>query len=94
METPHPIPVRGIDHVVIRVKGLEQMIDFYAGVLGCRLERGPGEAGIAQLQGAARRMRRGSIRPRLARRRWLRRGVLLGDRPTRESSADAAVQVA
>ena len=46
----HPINIRMIDHVVIRAKNLEQMIDFYREILGCRLERGPGEIGLAQLR--------------------------------------------
>ena len=50
MELPHPINIVQIDHVVIRVNNLEQMIDFYTEVLGCRLERGPGEMRLAQLR--------------------------------------------
>ena len=46
----HPINIRLIDHVVVRANNLEQMIDFYREVLGCRLERGPGEIGLAQLR--------------------------------------------
>ena len=47
---PHPINIRLIDHVVIRVDSLETMIHFYCRVLGCRLERGPGKLGLAQLR--------------------------------------------
>ncbi len=50
MKQQNPINIRLIDHVVIRVKNLEQMIDFYSDVLGCRLERGPGEGRLAQLR--------------------------------------------
>lgn len=50
MRKAHPINIRLIDHVVIRVDNLEMMVDFYCDVLGCRLERGPGEAGLAQLR--------------------------------------------
>ncbi|MGH8698682.1 MAG: VOC family protein, partial [Burkholderiales bacterium] len=32
------IKIRDIDHVVIRVRDLERMIDFYCGALGCALE--------------------------------------------------------
>jgi catechol 2,3-dioxygenase-like lactoylglutathione lyase family enzyme len=46
----NPINIRGIDHVVIRVVDLEAMIAFYVDVLGCRLERGPGELRLAQLR--------------------------------------------
>ncbi len=50
MKQQNPINIRLIDHVVIRVKNLEQMIDFYSDVLGCRLERQPGEGRLAQLR--------------------------------------------
>ncbi len=50
MKLPHPINIVQIDHVVIRVKNLEQMIDFYTAVIGCRLEKGPGEMRLAQLR--------------------------------------------
>lgn len=46
----NPINLRGIDHVVLRTGQLEIMIAFYRDVLGCRLERGPGELGLAQLR--------------------------------------------
>ena len=50
MNQEHPIKIRLIDHVVIRVQNLARMIDFYCDALGCRLERGPGENGLAQLR--------------------------------------------
>ena len=50
MTKANPINIRVIDHVVLRVIDLETMIAFYSDVLGCRLERGPGEAGLAQLR--------------------------------------------
>ncbi len=46
----NPINITHIDHVVIRVNDLENMIAFYRDVLGCKLERGPGEGGLAQLR--------------------------------------------
>lgn len=46
----NPINIRRIDHVVLRVVDLEVMVAFYCDVLGCRLERGPGGAGLAQLR--------------------------------------------
>lgn len=46
----NPINIRLIDHVVIRARNLEAMVAFYTDVLGCRLERGPGDAGLAQLR--------------------------------------------
>lgn len=50
MKKANPINITHIDHVVIRVKGLENMIEFYQDVLGCKLERGPGEIRLAQLR--------------------------------------------
>lgn len=50
MQTANPINIRLIDHVVIRVNNLEKMVAFYSEVLGCRLERGPGNNGLAQLR--------------------------------------------
>jgi len=50
MSEPHPIAIRTIDHVVVRAVDLWKMIDFYRDVLGCRLEKEPGEAGLAQLR--------------------------------------------
>ncbi len=50
MYQEHPINIRLIDHVVIRAQNLVRMIDFYCDVLGCRLERGPGKNGLAQLR--------------------------------------------
>ena len=50
MQRKHPIRLQSIDHVVIRVLNLDQMIAFYCDVLGCQLERGPGEAKLAQLR--------------------------------------------
>ncbi len=50
MNQEHPINIRLIDHVVIRVQNLVRMMGFYCDVLGCRLERGPGKSGLAQLR--------------------------------------------
>jgi catechol 2,3-dioxygenase-like lactoylglutathione lyase family enzyme len=46
----NPINLRGIDHVVLRTAQLPAMVAFYRDVLGCRLERGPGALGLAQLR--------------------------------------------
>lgn len=46
----NPINITCIDHVVIRAVDLQGMIAFYRDVLGCRLERGPGDLGLAQLR--------------------------------------------
>ncbi len=50
MSQQHPINIRQIDHVVLRVQNLSRMIDFYCDALGCTLERGPGDIGLAQLR--------------------------------------------
>jgi len=50
MTEANPINITRIDHVVLRVDNLETMVAFYRDVLGCRLERGPGEFGLAQLR--------------------------------------------
>jgi len=53
MQNPNPINIRAIDHVVLRVIDLPSMVRFYADVLGCRLERGPGDLGLAQMRAGA-----------------------------------------
>ena len=50
MRQANPITITHIDHVVIRVNDLENMVAFYRDVLGCQLERGPGEGRLAQLR--------------------------------------------
>lgn len=50
MSQQHPINIRLIDHVVVRAADLSKMVGFYCDVLGCQLERGPGEIGLAQLR--------------------------------------------
>jgi catechol 2,3-dioxygenase-like lactoylglutathione lyase family enzyme len=50
MKQANPINITHIDHVVIRVNDLANMTAFYRDVLGCKLERGPGEGGLAQLR--------------------------------------------
>lgn len=50
MNDAMPIRMKQIDHVVIRVRDLARMIAFYSDVLGCSLEKGPGENGLAQLR--------------------------------------------
>ncbi|ARP86720.1 VOC family protein [Bordetella genomosp. 9] len=43
----------GIDHVVLRVRDLPRMIDFYERVLGCRLVHRQDEIGLVHLQAGA-----------------------------------------
>jgi len=50
MSDAKPINVTRIDHVVLRVTDMQTMIGFYRDVIGCRLERGPGDNGLAQLR--------------------------------------------
>ncbi len=50
MEHANPINITHIDHVVIRARDFERVVSFYRDVLGCRLERGPDEVGLAQLR--------------------------------------------
>jgi catechol 2,3-dioxygenase-like lactoylglutathione lyase family enzyme len=44
------IEIRGIDHVVLRVRDVERAIRFYCGVLGCREERRVPALGLVQLR--------------------------------------------
>ncbi|HKK50278.1 MAG TPA: VOC family protein [Myxococcota bacterium] len=48
-----PIPIAGLDHVVLRVRDLERSIGFYEQVLGCREERRLEELGLVQLRAGA-----------------------------------------
>ena len=50
MDNETPIGIKQIDHVVTRTRNLAQMIAFYSEVLGCVLEKGPGDNGLAQLR--------------------------------------------
>ncbi len=50
MKQANPINITYIDHVVVRVNDFENMITFFQDVLGCKLERGPGEGRLAQLR--------------------------------------------
>jgi glyoxylase I family protein len=49
-EQEHPILIRDIDHIVLRVIDLEKMLSFYCGVLGCSLERRQDDLGLVQLR--------------------------------------------
>jgi catechol 2,3-dioxygenase-like lactoylglutathione lyase family enzyme len=44
------IEIRGIDHVVLRVRDVERALRFYCGVLGCREERRIDALGLVQLR--------------------------------------------
>lgn len=43
----------GLDHVVLRVRNPERMLDFYCRVLGCTLEREKADIGLYQLRAGA-----------------------------------------
>lgn len=47
------IAIREIDHIVLRVIRLDDMIRFYCNVLGCRIERRQDELGLVQLRAGA-----------------------------------------
>ena len=44
------IRIREIDHLVLRVRDLQAMLDFYCSVLGCSIERQQDEIGLVQLR--------------------------------------------
>ena len=43
--------IAGIDHIVLRTTKLNEMLDFYDGILGCKIERETSkETGLTQLR--------------------------------------------
>ena len=50
MKPSNPINLTGIDHVVLRARDFERLIEFYTDVIGCGLERVSPNYGIAQLR--------------------------------------------
>jgi glyoxylase I family protein len=44
------IPIRDIDHLVLRVTDLDKMLHFYCQALGCEIERRQDEIGLVQLR--------------------------------------------
>lgn len=44
------IPLRGLDHLVLRVVNLDAMLHFYVDALGCTVERRNDELGLIQLR--------------------------------------------
>jgi glyoxylase I family protein len=53
MSDAHPIEVRRLDHVVLRVRDLSASLRFYRDVLGCTLERWSDALGLHQLRAGA-----------------------------------------
>jgi catechol 2,3-dioxygenase-like lactoylglutathione lyase family enzyme len=49
MDTPPFAPI-GIDHIVLRVADLHQMLAFYCGVLGCTVDKEQPGLGLTQLR--------------------------------------------
>lgn len=47
---PHPLTIRELDHLVLRVRDLPRMLDFYVGALGCAVERQRDDIGLVQLR--------------------------------------------
>ena len=45
-----PFVIKGIDHIVLRVRDLSRALAFYRDVLGCELEREQPELGLTQLR--------------------------------------------
>jgi glyoxylase I family protein len=45
-----PFNMTGLDHVVLRVRDLEQSLAFYQGVLGCTIEKVQARIGLTQLR--------------------------------------------
>jgi glyoxylase I family protein len=48
-----PFAVKQIDHVVLRVRDLEQSLAFYVDALGCRIEKRQEALGLIQLRAGA-----------------------------------------
>lgn len=46
----NPIPIQGLDHVVLRVTDVEAVVAFYTGVLQCPIERRNDDIGLIQLR--------------------------------------------
>lgn len=49
----NPIAIRGLDHVVVRVRDLSRALAFYRDALGCEVERSSDVLGLYQLRAGA-----------------------------------------
>ena len=45
-----PFEIRGLDHLVLRVRDLDCMVRFYCEILGCRMERVQAGIGLTQIR--------------------------------------------
>jgi len=45
-----PFTIKGLDHIVLRVRDRDRMVRFYCGILGCTLEREQAEIGLTQVR--------------------------------------------
>jgi glyoxylase I family protein len=50
MTTAPPMTIHGIDHIVLRVRDMARMRQFYCDVLGCRAEKIQEAIGLVQLR--------------------------------------------
>lgn len=50
MQSANPIAIRGIDHVVLRVRDVPAMQRFYCDTLGCTVEKIQAQIGLTQLR--------------------------------------------
>ena len=48
-----PFALRGLDHIVLRVRNVRPMMAFYIDVLGCTMERRQDELGLYQVRAGA-----------------------------------------
>ena len=45
-----PFEIKGLDHIVLRVRDRDRMVRFYCDVLGCTMEREQAEIGLTQVR--------------------------------------------
>ena len=70
------IEVAGIDHIVLRTEKLQEMLNFYCNILGCKIERETSaETGLTQLRAGSALIDLVTVDSRL--------GRLGGDAPAR-----------